>query len=442
MLKQVLTSIGLAAAALVVVPAASVSQAAGTQNTVWKANGLQQTSSQYWEPTLGSTTSNTNGRAFIKITVTSKPSSKAVQPAVCFWRDEGSTKNKYETCAGTNGVTFTGTGTFYIDLGTPNTWWKKNGVYDWSKQASRGRIMIKNPGTSGKLLLSSRCGQACYPGNDLNQHIPITMSSELIFVAKGEKLSCPSDWNTSLCGTGGGGGGTTPPPTNPPPTTAPPTTAPPTTSPGGGTPTTTAPSSGSATPTIDVTAGNGSFAVAWDHPQADLFQFRYKATNTQKWEWDRPAKTNARTVTGLVNGQRYDVQVRAYFDGKWNPWGSTVASPNGSGSTPTTTTPTTTTPGGSGGGGATVIEATTTTPKVTVTPGARSLTTTWSHPVAKLFQFRYQAEGTNGWDWIAPTRTSSKTVTGLSSGQDYTVQVRAYVNGSWKGWASATVAAG
>ena len=442
MLKQVLTSVALAAAALVAVPAASITQAAGTQTTVWKASGLQQTNSTYWEPPLGSTTTFTNGNAYIKISVTSKPSTKQVQPAVCFWRDEGATKNKYETCASTNGVTFTGTGTFYIDLGTPNSWWKKNGVYDWSKQASRGRIMIKNPGTSGKLLLSSRCGAACYPGSDLNQHVPITMSSELIFVAKGEKLSCPSDWNTPLCGSGGGGGGTTPPPPAPS-TTAKPTTT--TTAPGGGgggtTPTTpTAPPSSAATPTIEVTPGNGSLAVRWDHPQADLFQFRYKATNTEKWEWDKAAKTNARTVSGLVNGKQYDVEVRAYFNGKWNPWGSTVASPNGSGSTATTTT-TTTAPGGSGGGAVTVA-ATATTPKVTVTPGDRSLTTMWSHPNARLFQFRYQAENTSSWDWIPPTRTSSKTVSGLTSGQDYTVQVRAYVNGSWKGWASATVAAG
>jgi hypothetical protein len=112
MLKKVLTSIGLLAAALVVVPAASISQAAGTQTTVWKASGLQQTASTYWEPPLGSTTTHTNGRAYIKITVTSKPSTKSVQPAVCFWRDEGTTKNKYETCAGTNNVAFTGTGTF------------------------------------------------------------------------------------------------------------------------------------------------------------------------------------------------------------------------------------------------------------------------------------------------------------------------------------------
>ena len=177
------------------------------QVTVWKASGLSQTASEYWQPPLSTTTKFTDGRAFIKITVTSKPSNKTVQPAVCFWRDEGATKNKYETCAGTNGVTFTGTGTFYVDLGTPQSWWKKNGVYDWSKEASRGRIMIKNPGTSGKLLLASRCGAACYPGglSALSPHVPITMSSELIFVAKGQKLACPSDWNTPLCGTGGGG---------------------------------------------------------------------------------------------------------------------------------------------------------------------------------------------------------------------------------------------
>jgi hypothetical protein len=223
-------------------------------------------------------------------------------------------------------VAFTGTGTFYIDLGTPTTWWKKNGVYDWSKQASRGRIMIKNPGTTGKLLLSSRCGDACYDGSDLNQHIPITMSSELIFVAKGEKLACPSDWNTPLCGSGGGGGETT-------------TTTTTTTVPGGG---------GTTTTTTSIPPGGGSVTVP----------------------------------------------------------------------------------------------ATATTPRVTVTPGVRSLATTWSHPVAKLFQFRYKADGTSQWNWIAPTRSLSETVSGLASGQRYRVEVRAYVNGSWKGWASVSVIAG
>jgi hypothetical protein len=418
-------------AGLLVTPQVSSSASASTQITVWKGTNLQQTASTYWEPPLNATTRFTDGRAFVKISVTGKPSNKEVQPAVCFWRDEGTTRNKYETCAATNGVTFTGTGTFYIDLGTPQSWWKKNGVYDWSKQASRGRIMIKNPGTSGKLLLASRCGQACYPGGleALSPHVPITMSGELIFVAKGQKLACPSDWNTPLCGTGGGGG-TTPPPTTPPPTTPPsPTTPPPTTPP---------PTSGL---DVTITPGDRSLAVAWSDPVAKRFQVRYRQAGTSGYEWFPSETTNGRTITGLVNGRAYEVEVRKYVHPNWQPWSTFSGTPNGTGGSATTAPPAPTptpapTPAPGGGTGTVSVPATNTTPALSVAPSSGQLAATWSHPSAKLFQFRYSTAGSTQWNWDQPAQTTSRTVTGLTNGQAVTVEVRAYVNGNWRAWAS------
>jgi hypothetical protein len=322
MFKRLLAG-AFVATGILVTPMAQTSGASGPdQISVWNATGLSQTSSSYWEPPLNQPANYTlppdyaNGQAYIRINVTSKPSTKEVQPAICFWR-HGTTRFQFETCARTNGVTFTRTGTFYIALGSPDSWWKKNGTWSWATPASVGRIMIKNPGTNGKLLLSSKCGQACYDGNDLEQHVPIVMDSELIFVGKGKTLNppaswrggCPSAWSPACSG-----GDTTTTTVASPTNTDPPPTAGSTTVPGTAT-----------TPTVTVTPGPSSLAVTWSHPNARQFQLRYKATNVSSWIWDQPAQTTSRTITGLTSGRRYDVQVRAYIGGQWQGWTSAVA---------------------------------------------------------------------------------------------------------------------
>ena len=87
-------------------------------------------------------------------------------------------------------------------------------------------------------------------------------------------------------------------------------------------------SPGSATTaTVNVTPGDRSLATTWSHPSAKLFQFRYKAANTSQWNWDKPTNDRSRTVSGLANGTRYDVEVRLYLNGAWRAWNSVRAAP-------------------------------------------------------------------------------------------------------------------
>lgn len=183
--------------------------AAGKQITIWNHTGVHDRDT-YWEPKLDQPASYTgspdyaNGTAYLKLQVLSKPSNKLMIPSVCFWRHGAQKRFQFETCARTRDDAFTSTGTYWIELGTPKTWWKKNGVFDWSKPVSVGRIMLKDPAT-GSLFLSSKCGQACYQGNDLGRHVPLRMASQLVFVAKGATFTPPPGWNDPNAGSTTGG---------------------------------------------------------------------------------------------------------------------------------------------------------------------------------------------------------------------------------------------
>jgi hypothetical protein len=177
-------------------PAPQAAAAPGTQVTIWNATDSQ-TANSYWEPPVGgpanlvAPTNYAGGRAYIRIVVETKPSTRTMKPMVCFWRHADGQRFKYETCR--KAATFSRTGTYYTALGTPTGWWKKGGSYDWRQKASVGRIMLTDPG-SGKIFMSSKCGRACYRGGDLGSHIPVRMSSQLIFVANGSSLVPPEDW--------------------------------------------------------------------------------------------------------------------------------------------------------------------------------------------------------------------------------------------------------
>lgn len=170
--------------------------AAAPQRVLFSYTGVQ-SFAQYWEPRPAQPSSYTSpvnyagGHFYLKLDVLSKPSNKAMIPQVCMWR-HGAKKFQYETCSSTK-MSFTSKGTYWIDLGAPAGWWKKAGGYDWSKQASVMRIMLKDPATK-KLFLSSKCGAACYRGGDLAQHVPVQMRAELIMVPKGSTLAPPANW--------------------------------------------------------------------------------------------------------------------------------------------------------------------------------------------------------------------------------------------------------
>lgn len=132
------------------------------------------------------------GRAYMRVEVTSKPSSLGVFAQMCMWRHDGAVKFKYETCA--KGVTFTQPGVHYLDLGTPTTWFKKNGVWDFSKQPDLVRFVMKPDHDRNQTLLSTRCAPVCYRGSDLHLHVPIAFRASVVLVAPGGQLSAPAGW--------------------------------------------------------------------------------------------------------------------------------------------------------------------------------------------------------------------------------------------------------
>jgi hypothetical protein len=344
MLRRTVLSTCLVAAAIAIpaVAASTTSAAPPDQISVWSASGLRQTASSYWEPSLNQPADYTapadyaNGRAFIKIDVVSKPSDLAVVPLVCFWTHTEAKRFHYETCArGGSDRIVTGEGAIYVDLGAPAGWWKKNGTFDWSLPPSVGRIMIKKAySTRTELLLSSKCGAACYIGDDLADHVPIEMDSELIFVKKGASLTPPTDWRTTcpadwstLCS---GGGATTTTTTIPKVTTT--TTIPKatttTTIPKATTTTTTPSGSNTAsvaatatTPAVRLTSSSvGTIAATWSHPDAMRYQYRYNEVGSSTRVWSDSMTAKGATLTGLRSGKDYTVKVRAYYGGSWKQW--------------------------------------------------------------------------------------------------------------------------
>jgi hypothetical protein len=177
------------AVGLVTTPALS---SPSTQFTLFDAT-LTHRRDAYWQPTTTAPTNwvtpinYVNGIPYLRVQVIDKPSSLRVQANVCFWRSQYTV----ETCA--TKFFFSNEGTYWVKLQSPSAWWKKNGVFDWTVPFDVSRIMLKNAST-GKLLMDRRCGASCYTGSDLAQHVPITLSAEMIVVARGARLNPPADW--------------------------------------------------------------------------------------------------------------------------------------------------------------------------------------------------------------------------------------------------------
>ena len=195
-------------------------------------------------------------------------------------------------------------------------------------------------------------------------------------------------------------------------------------------------------PAIDgVTAGAQSLTVAWSAPATDsdaavtsydLRYIRTSADETDDVNWTVEAGVwgsgdLTATVTGLDSGTQYDVQVRAVNGAGAGAWSATVT-----GTTPTRPE----------------------TPTIdTVTGADGSLTVEWSAPASDggdavtSYDLRYiktSADETDDVNWTVEAGVWSSgdltaTVTGLDSGTQYDVQVRA-VNGAGAGaWSAAGV---
>ncbi|MFK8025105.1 MAG: fibronectin type III domain-containing protein [Ilumatobacter sp.] len=454
MLKRSIVAACIAVAALAA-PAVSTTgpiQAAGAdQISVWDTT-LSQTYDSYWEPALNQPADYTgprdyaSGTAYIKIDVLEKPSDLAMIPLICFWTHTAAQKFKYETCArkGVDRI-FTDEGTYYFDLKAPESWWQKNGVFDWSTPPTLGRIMLKKAySETTELMLGKLCGSFCYKGDDLEDHIPVRIASELIFVAQGETLNppsdwrneCPSDWANACSGDGGDPTGPT--------TTAPVATPAPTLPPGTG---------------IDVTAARTSLQVAHRLDNAVLHQVRWRLADKNKLSWNTPTDDFQTTISGLDPGTTYVVQVRGLINKKWRAWNTTSATTTGGSTTttaPATTAPATTAPATTAattappttaapttapppGPGSDSVDATSTRPAVSATGANRVLRAEWFHPRAELYQYRYNYLDRTNRVWSDVTAAQSAVIGNLDAGVTYQFQVRGFIDGKWQKWASVKV---
>jgi hypothetical protein len=106
----------------------------------------------------------------LDFTVTAKKSTLPVNAQICMWR----VNFTIETCSPR--IQFTKTGTYSL-TSTPTRWWRKNGVWDWTKKPDFVRILLSN--TRGQMMNSRLCGQVCFtPKAELPQHLPISFHAK------------------------------------------------------------------------------------------------------------------------------------------------------------------------------------------------------------------------------------------------------------------------
>ena len=168
----------------------------GNQVTVFNVTG-DAGPSAYIEPPIGGPSNFTSpvnyasGTAYIRYNVITMPSNKPVNLQVCFW-DHMNGNWKLETCSSENALTVTTPGVYYVNLKSPNSWFKITGTFPWYQRPDVVRVMVKDTATK-KLMMSSKCGTYCYTGSDLSSRVPIRIQAELIFT-DGGTFSPPASW--------------------------------------------------------------------------------------------------------------------------------------------------------------------------------------------------------------------------------------------------------
>jgi hypothetical protein len=183
------------AAALPVLALPETASAVGSQHTLTDATVVH-TATVPTKPAFNSPANwrspdnYADGTAYLRLQVTAKASAKPTKAQFCMWR-HGAVKHQFETCA--PAITFTGPGVYKLNLGKPSSWWKKNGIWDFTKAPDKVRVMLKDVST-GKLLLSRSCGVSCYTGNDLAAHTPITFKATVVLVRQGAPFAPPPGW--------------------------------------------------------------------------------------------------------------------------------------------------------------------------------------------------------------------------------------------------------
>ena len=194
------------------------------------------------------------------------------------------------------------------------------------------------------------------------------------------------------------------------------------------------PSTTPGAPAITLTHGDKGITAQWDPPDdggkaVTGYELRYRTsdTGTGAGTWQTRTRTSTATtaaVTGLVNGQQYDVEVAA-------------TNPNGTGNWSNT---------------ATAVPSTTpdASTNVALTPGAGRITVSWDAPVGDGgntitgYELRYRTSSAGQWQaWTHTSTATTAVITPLVNGQAYDIDVAAVnVNGPGARSAARTATAG
>ena len=183
---------------------------------------------------------------------------------------------------------------------------------------------------------------------------------------------------------------------------------------------------------LSVVSGDGSLTAAWDRPAdggAAITDYDVRYWDGAKWVDWAPAFVDTSpqaTITGLADGRRVAVQVRARNSAGPGPWSDYVWE-----------SPSVSVPGKVTG--------------VSVTSGDKSLTVSWNAPAGNnaqvddyIVSYGESANVGCGDCGPTPTRTSKSrriTITGLTPGTEYAISVRARNSagtGPWSDHATAT----
>ena len=174
--------------------------------------------------------------------------------------------------------------------------------------------------------------------------------------------------------------------------------------------------------------GDRSLEVEWDEPDDDggsditRYEVQYKRTTASSSAWSRPplsTTSESKTITGLTNGRSYHVQVRACNAAGCGGWSSSVTG------TPHTTPD--------------EVEDLSIEEE-----GDRSLDVEWDEPdddggsdiIRYEVQYKRTTASSSAWRNAGSTTSESKTITGLTNGRSYHVQVRACNDAGCGIWSS------
>ena len=185
-----------------------------------------------------------------------------------------------------------------------------------------------------------------------------------------------------------------------------------------------------AAPTL--VSGNAQLAVTWTVPSANGgtlsgFKVRYKTTATSSWTshaFSSTGATTGTTITGLINGASYNVQVMAANERGDGPWSPSTTAQAGAPDAPAAPT---------------------------LSAGNAQMSVSWSAPADNGsaitdYDVRYSSNSGAAWTELpdnTPSTALSATIGSLTNGTTYEVQVRAANargDGAWS--SSATLKSG